>query len=91
VTFAEQQREAVECALRARDGRGYVHVYGAKLYGPLEPGEFQCTSAHPFDGSQRGPVVFHSELRLLGWGGCGWDHFCFGCGLHPMPAGSRSA
>lgn len=91
MTYAQEQREAVESALRARAGDGYVHVYGVKLYGPEEPGEFHCTEAAPFDGSQQGPVVFHGELRVLSWSGSGWDHFCFACGLHPLPSSSRSA
>ena len=92
MTFiAQRQREAVEHALLVRGRHGYVHVYGQKLYGPAEPGEFHCTPAEPFNGTQTGPVVFHTELRVLGWSGTGFDCFCFGCGLSPQPAGSRSS
>jgi hypothetical protein len=73
---AALQREAVATAVLHLDGDGFVHVYGAKLYGAPSPGEYHCAAAQPFTG-QRAVVVFHADVRPIGWTG---DHYCAACG-----------
>lgn len=74
------QREVIAQALewRARDNiPGMIHVYGPKLFGPPVAGEHHCTAERPFNGSQPGPVIFHTSPRLRDWSGA---HFCADCG-----------
>ena len=77
---AMSQRAAIAAAIqfRAHDEEpGMIHVYGPKLYGPPEPGEYHCTEAAPFAEGQPGPVVFHGACRAVGWTG---GHVCLNCG-----------